>query len=341
MKSNSKPLVSIITPVYNGEKYLTECIESILEQKYDNWEYTIVNNCSTDQTPQIAKEFALKDSRIRVHENSKFLSMVDNFNHALGQMSEKSKYCKIVHADDFLFPYCLEEMVALNEKHPSIGIVSAYVLEGVRLKCHGLPRTIAVMSGREIARLSLLDRSPVGGGLYVFGSPTSLLIRSDIIRNRKNFYSDKYLEVLDQEACYHLLQHVDFGFVHQVLTFSRVHSESTTSMHNLLMRRYPEELMLLQEYGPIFLTDREFRERIEQRLDKYYRFLAKNFWENKGKDFWDFHKKSLENMGFQFSFKRIIKNISKRELLRKPFNWLRSIPKKNISSSSRFLGEIK
>lgn len=327
MTSDAKPFVSIITPVYNGEKYLTECIESILDQKYDNWEYIIVNNCSTDQTPQIAKEFAKKDSRIRVHENSKFLSMVENFNHALRQISDKSKYCKIVHADDFLFPYCLEEMVALNEKHPSVGIVGAYVLEGLRLKCHGLPRTVAVISGREIARLSLLDRSPVSGGLYVFGSPTSLLIRSDIIRNRKKFYSDKYLEVLDQEACYHLLQHVDFGFVHQVLTFSRVHSESTTSKHNLLMRRYPEELMLLKEYGPIFLTDREYRERIEQRLDKYYRFLAKNFLENRGKDFWDFHKKTLENLGFQFSFKRVIKNISKRELLRKPLNWLRSIQK--------------
>jgi glycosyltransferase involved in cell wall biosynthesis len=323
MTSDRKPLVSIITPVYNGEKYLAECIESVLDQNYDNWEYIIVNNCSTDRTPQIAKEFAKKDSRIRVHENSNFLSMVENFNHALHQISDKSKYCKIVHADDFLFPYCIKEMVALNEKHSSVGIVGAYVLEGLRLKCHGLPRTVSVMSGRDIARLSLLDKSPVKGGLYVFGSPTSLLIRTDIIRSRKNFYSDKYLEVLDQEACYYLLQHVDFGFVHQVLTFSRVHTESSTSMHNLLMRRYPEELMLLKEYGPIFLTMKEYSDRIEQRLDKYYRFLAKNFGENKGRDFWDFHKSKLENLGFKFSLKRVIKNISKRELIRKPLRWLR------------------
>jgi glycosyltransferase involved in cell wall biosynthesis len=49
------PLVSILTPVYNGEKYLAECIRSVLAQTYQNWEYTIVNNCSTDKTLEIAK----------------------------------------------------------------------------------------------------------------------------------------------------------------------------------------------------------------------------------------------------------------------------------------------
>lgn len=329
MALNSQPFVSIVTPVYNGEKYLAECIESVLNQYYHNWEYIIVNNCSTDRTPQIARDFAKRDSRIRIHENSKFLSLVENFNHSLCQISDKSKYCKIVHADDFLFPNCIDEMVALNEKNPSVGIVGAYVLEGLRLKCNGLPRKVSVFSGHEIARWSLLDKSPVKGGLYVFGSPSSLLLRTDIIRNRKNFYSDKYLEVLDQEACYYLLQHVDFGFVHQVLTFSRVHNESSTSVHNLLMRRYPEELMLLKEYGAIFLTAEEYRDRIEERLNKYHRFLAQNLGKHKGKDFWDFHKKSLENLGFQFSLKRTIKNIPKRELIKKPFIWLRQ-SKKNI-----------
>ena len=48
MNSNQKPLVSIVTPVYNGELYLRECIDSVLAQSYENWDYTIVNNCSTD-----------------------------------------------------------------------------------------------------------------------------------------------------------------------------------------------------------------------------------------------------------------------------------------------------
>ena len=63
------PLVSVVTPVYNGETTLCECIESVLAQTYPNWNYVIVDNCSTDRTHDIAQEYAVKDARIRVHRN--------------------------------------------------------------------------------------------------------------------------------------------------------------------------------------------------------------------------------------------------------------------------------
>lgn len=58
MNPELQPLVSILTPVYNGEEYLAECIESVLGQTYQNWEYCIVNNCSTDRTLEIANGYA-------------------------------------------------------------------------------------------------------------------------------------------------------------------------------------------------------------------------------------------------------------------------------------------
>ena len=73
-----EPLVSVLTPVYNGEPYLQECIESVLNQSYRNFEYIIVNNCSTDRTLEIASEFAKKDRRIRVHDNQEFLDVIAN-----------------------------------------------------------------------------------------------------------------------------------------------------------------------------------------------------------------------------------------------------------------------
>ena len=54
------PLVSVVTPVYNGETYLAACIESVLSQSYSNWEYVIVNNCSTDRTLDIASDYAAR-----------------------------------------------------------------------------------------------------------------------------------------------------------------------------------------------------------------------------------------------------------------------------------------
>ena len=69
--STRHPLVSVVTPVYNGEKYIEECIESILKQSYENWEYIIVNNCCTDKTPELIEQFAQKDERIKIHKTSR------------------------------------------------------------------------------------------------------------------------------------------------------------------------------------------------------------------------------------------------------------------------------
>jgi len=198
--SKSEPLVSIITPVYNGERYIEDCIKSVLSQSYQNWEYTIVNNCSKDNTQKIVEYYAKKDSRIKVHNNKNFLSMIDNFNHSMSFVSDHSKYCKVLHADDMLFADCITEMVAVAERYPSVGIVGSYVLEGVRVKCDGLPYQSPITSGRDICRFTLLDSSPVSGGFYVFGSPTSLLIRSDLVKSRNPFYNKRYFQVVDQEV---------------------------------------------------------------------------------------------------------------------------------------------
>src|SRR5215475_8977537 len=139
MNSEQLPLVSVVTPVYNNVEYLSQCIESVLAQTYPNWDYTIVNNCSTDGTSEVARRYAAKYPRIRVHENTQFLRAVANHNNALRQISPKSKYCKIVFGDDWMFPRCLEEMISVAEEHPSVGIVGAYALEEDRVAWIGLP----------------------------------------------------------------------------------------------------------------------------------------------------------------------------------------------------------
>ena len=66
---DKNPLVSIILPVYNGERYLKQSIESCLNQTYKNIELIIVNDCSTDSTSLIIDEYLLKDNRVRVIDN--------------------------------------------------------------------------------------------------------------------------------------------------------------------------------------------------------------------------------------------------------------------------------
>src|SRR5579862_9162513 len=97
--SKCLPYVSVLTPAYNEEKYLAQCIESVLNQKYQNFEYIIVNNCSTDSTLEIAKHYEKRDKRIKVISNQVFLTQAQNFNFALQQISPDSKYCKMVQGD--------------------------------------------------------------------------------------------------------------------------------------------------------------------------------------------------------------------------------------------------
>ena len=77
------PLVSVITPVYNREKYLVECIESVLNQTYKNFEFIIIDDKSSDNTLQIIKNYALNDPRIRVLENDKNIGATLSFNRGL------------------------------------------------------------------------------------------------------------------------------------------------------------------------------------------------------------------------------------------------------------------
>ncbi len=299
MNVRARPLVSVVTPVYNCEKYLAECIESVLAQTYHNWEYVIVNNCSTDRSLQIAQDHALKDSRIRIHNNSQFLGMLQNHNHALRQICADSKYCKVVHADDWLFPECVEKMVQLAEEHPSVGLVGAYGLEEIYVTWHGLPYPSTVVPGREICRQSLLE------GLYVFGTPTCLLIRNDLVRSRKCFYSESNFHA-DSEVCYELLQNTDFGFVHQVLTFTRRHNAAATTFAERFNTFLPGELTCLVKYGRVYLASEEYEKCLKENLDGYYRFLAESLLSRREKEFWDYHRTELKKLNLPLSRTKLI-----------------------------------
>ncbi len=300
MSSESQPLVSVVTPVYNTEKYLAECIESVLAQTYQNWEYVIVNNCSTDRSLEIAQQYARQDDRIRIYNNEQFLSQMQNWNHAMRQISPESKYCKVVHADDWLFPECIARMVEVAEANPSIGIVSAYRLDEDQVNLDGLPYPSTFIPGREIGRLSLL------GGPFVFGSPTSLLIRSDLIRARATFYNEHNIHA-DEEVCYDILQQADFGFVHQVLTYTRRHNETTTTFIRRLRTYALGRLTALKKYGPVYLSQAEYEKRLKQAIESYYKFLSKNVFELREREFWDYHRQELANLEISFSLVKLIK----------------------------------
>jgi glycosyltransferase involved in cell wall biosynthesis len=291
----------VLTPVFNGEDYLAQCVESVLAQTYSNWEYIIVNNCSTDRTLEIALEYAKKDGRIRVHNNREFLGVIANHNLSFSLISPAAKYCKVVSADDFIFPECIMRMVQLAESNPTVGLVGTYLLAGKRVLCEGLEYERKVVKGTEICRATLL------GGPYVFGSPTSLLYRCDLIRESQAFYPHSNPHA-DTTACYQALENSDFGFVHQVLAYARIHADSQTSK-SLKIGTYNLALIGdLTRFGPKYLSPSELKQRLEYFLDSYYRVVVHVLIERSGEEgFLNQQKAALQEMRLRFSFTRLLK----------------------------------
>ncbi|MBI2216287.1 MAG: glycosyltransferase family 2 protein [Candidatus Rokubacteria bacterium] len=293
------PLVSVVTPVYNGERYLAEAIESVLAQTYPHWEYVIVDNASTDRTGAVAQRYAARDARIRVVTNAATVGVIENHNLAFAEISPAATYVKPLHADDWLFPECLARMVDAAERHPSVGLVSAYALVNGWVDLDGLPYPSTRVPGRQLARLCLI------GGPYVFGSPSSILLRADVVRRRQPFFDPGSIHA-DEAACYEVLQDADFGFVHQVLTATRKHARTVSASFADRVNSYlAGNLRILKRYGPAFLSQAEYRRRLDQRMDEYYRFLARRFLTGCGRDVWDYHVRALASLGCPLSGTRL------------------------------------
>lgn len=298
------PFVSVITPFYNTREFLAECIESVLRQTYQNWEYVLVNNCSTDGSCEIAQRYASRyPEKIRLVHTSAFLTQVQNYNFALSCMSPISKYCKVVQADDWLFGECISSMVEVAEADSSVGIIGAYELAGESVDMDGLPYPSPKVLGRDVCRLYFLKNK------YVFGTPTSLLMRSDLIRSRVPFYEERRAPFEDAHACFELLRTWNFGFVHQVLTYSRRDNESMLSRISsygfLLFFRFS----IVVAHGRDYLSKEEYDRCLRDAKHQYYSFLGKSALRGMSEEFWEFHRCGLATMHYALDWRLLGKCI--------------------------------
>jgi glycosyltransferase involved in cell wall biosynthesis len=304
----SFPVVSVLTPVYNGARYVADCIESVLAQSYRSFEYYIVDNCSTDESLEIARSYARKDPRIRVIANREFVGAIENHNRAFSLVPDHCEYCKVVSADDWILPECIEKMVQFAESHRTVGIVCSYQRSGHQVKWQGVPPDVTVMSGREAGRLGLLN------GVFVFGTPTSVLYRANVVRRRQPFFPHLFSHA-DTSACYEILQACDFGFLHEVLSEERVHAGQWTAEMDALDAGSVGYLDVLLRYGPSYLSADEFNARKETIFAQYYRGLGSCFWTMKGPKYWRFHRSRLKDIGVQLQWSRVAEAAVAKALL--------------------------
>ena len=127
--NSMSPKISVIVPVYNVEKYLSECIQSILNQTYQNFELILVNDGSTDTSCDICRKFAALDSRIRC-------VAIDNSgaNHArkMGVVAAIGEYSMFVDADDTIASDALAKMLSVIQQSNDIELVVAHMKDNCR-----------------------------------------------------------------------------------------------------------------------------------------------------------------------------------------------------------------
>ena len=123
MKQRHKPAISVIMSAYNGEKYIIESIESVLNQTFRDFEFIIINDGSTDKTLEIIKKYARIDKRIRLIDNGKNIGLIKSLNKGLE--AAKGKYIARMDADDFSLPERFSIQYNLLEKNKDIFLLGS------------------------------------------------------------------------------------------------------------------------------------------------------------------------------------------------------------------------
>ena len=174
---NKNPKISIVLPCYNGAKMIGEAIESVIAQTYKDWELIIVNDCSTDNTLEVAECYAAKDKRIRVLSNEKNSKLPATLNH--GFREARGEYWTWTSDDNLLLPTMLEEMSGYLDTHPEVGMVVSdqYVID----EQGELIREVHVP---EDLNISLLSNNGVGA---------SFMYRREVARQVGEYREDLFL----------------------------------------------------------------------------------------------------------------------------------------------------
>lgn len=207
----SDELVSVVMSTYNDEKYIKEAINSILYQTYDNFEFIIIDDASTDKTSDILN--SMTDSRIKVIRNVKNQGLTKNLNIAL--RNANGKYIARMDADDISLPTRFEKQLKVLRN-------SDYILVGSPIQTFGggqgyyFPAT----EDREIRTRLLMNT--------VLPHPTIMFDR-DVMDKTGLFYNDHYPNAQDYDFLFRIAQHYKMTCMDEVLLFYRVHDNQISN----------------------------------------------------------------------------------------------------------------
>ncbi|MCB9458841.1 MAG: glycosyltransferase [Anaerolineaceae bacterium] len=262
MSQSASPLVSIVMPTYNGKKYMAEAIQSCFDQTYPHWELVIVDDASTDDSPEYIARYVAMDDRIRSirHEANKKLPGALN----TGVRNMKGAYYTWLSDDDLLRPNALAFMVNYMETHPDVDLMFTDYSE-------------IDTEGKPIRRITVGDPQELG----IHNVIGVCHLRRKEVFDKVGYYAEDLFLAEDLDIWVRSMIQCKIMPVHEDLFLYRQHPRSLTStqqkrvypLHAEILRRHlPQMYWMTPEktaYAYLRLAKRAFRFRDYGRTLQY------------------------------------------------------------------------
>ena len=206
------PIISVILPVYNAEKYIEEAINSILEQTYQNFELIIINDGSSDNSVNVINQYE-KNNKVKI-VNQENQGLIFTLNKGIDLA--KGQYIARMDADDIAHPERFEKQLSLFEANPNLGVCSAST------ENFGAETDITIRSAdNDVLKATLLFWPP-------FAHPAAMIKRSVLVDNNV-YYREEFKHCEDFDLWSQLAPYCQFSNVIEVMLKYRVHPEQVTN----------------------------------------------------------------------------------------------------------------
>jgi hypothetical protein len=218
-----EPRVSVLMSVYNEERYVGQAIDSILGQTFTDLELIVVDDGSTDASPAIFADYALRDRRVVVLKNDTNHGLVPSLNRGLA--AARGEYISRMDGDDVSLPERLARQVLYMDRHPEVGVLGAniaYIDAEGGLLDGGRPKDAGPLSAGVI-RWMLLWRCAI----Y---HPT-VMIRHSVLKSTGFTYDSQFRHAEDRDLWTRLASHTRIASLPEVLVHYRVLPTSVCRVH--------------------------------------------------------------------------------------------------------------
>ncbi len=281
--ASSNPAVSVCVPTYNGARFLQRCLDSALGQSWRNLEVLVVDDGSGDESVAIARDYARRDGRVRVHVNPQNLGLVENWNHCV--TLARGEWIKFLFQDDYLEPTCLSRMLEVAAGDTTLVAVRRDIVFEPGIPA-SVRRTYEPFTGPASLR-GFFGRGPriaaAEFAAYVvrrprlncIGEPTAMMIHRSAF-DRFGVFNRDFAVLADWEYAARVAIHTGLTYVDETLAAFRVHAWSA-SQTRVASRRYRVWVLdgLIMEHelanAPLYEPARQAAARLRPPVDLHFR----------------------------------------------------------------------